>query len=308
MSAVAEEVLVFRLDDARRRAQCAAVAEALALIGTLGAHTLQDGPLGTQRGLFHLALPSDSLDAATLLVRRLGYTSVVERVVFLDAARTRRSRAARWKGRPYVLEPVYRIDRGERRDHAPDRREFVVPAAGGGVRRVVGYRGGDSATARRGLPVVDARLLVNLAFRGSPCPLLDPFAGAGGIVAEARAAKAVVYSADVDPFVRYGLQHLGARHVVADARRLPFASGCFGAIASEPPFDPDTTAAVCDALREIDRVLHGPGTVAVMVAAHQAAAIRDAAALLAWRNDLDEPVDRKGTAVHVLAWSKPATA
>ncbi|MGH9349177.1 MAG: TRM11 family SAM-dependent methyltransferase [Vicinamibacterales bacterium] len=299
-----DAVLVFRLDDARRRARGCAVAEALSLVGALGARVEPNGPFGTQGGLFHLAVPAAALDAVVARLPRLGYTAAVERVVFVEGGSRPPTETARWKGRLYVLERICEVDREQLRARAPDRREFIIPDGAGGVRRVTGYRGDSSPAGRRGLPVSDARLLVNLAYRPAHWRLLDPFGGAGGVVVEALASGATVFSSDIDPFVMYGLHDLTHRHVVADVRRLPLADRSIAAIASEPPYDAGATAAVCDGLREMDRVLGSDGPIALMVAGEQAAPVRAAAAGLPWTIELDEGVDRKGLAVHVFKWRK----
>ena len=137
---------------------------------------------------------------------------------------------------------------------APDRREFLFETSDREVRAIRGYRGSPGSLTRRALPVPDARLLVNLVARGSPGVLLDPFAGAGGIVIEALEAGWRVISADADPAVRHGLAWLGAAHVVADARRLPLADDSVDAVATEPPYHRGVGDLVAEALVELRRV------------------------------------------------------
>jgi 16S rRNA G966 N2-methylase RsmD len=299
------EFLVFRLPNARRKAMRSAAAEATSLLAHLGAREAANGPFGNQVGLFYVEMPRTSLEAAVELIPRLGYTDAVELVEFANQrGRGKRAESPRWRGRPYTLVPVYQSDRESLRDDAPDRREFILPAEDGGLRRVIGYRGDSRDLHRRGLAVVDARLLVNLVFAENRGRFLDPFAGTGGIIIEAVKSGYETYSADVDPFVMYGLHNL-ASHAVADARRLPFRDACFNSIASEPPYDEASTQTICQAVGEMDRVLKPGCSAALMVADHQAESVLLSAATASWQLRLREHIDRKGLPVTVLSWQKP---
>ena len=87
------------------------------------------------------------------------------------------------------------------------------------MREIRGYRDDSGPLSRRGLPTYDARMLANVAAAGEGGTLLDPFAGAGGVVIEALAHGCRVVSCDIDPALRYGLASLARSHAVADARR-----------------------------------------------------------------------------------------
>jgi SAM-dependent methyltransferase len=298
-------VLIFHVREARRKAMRAAVLEATRLLGDLEPRVLSGGPLGDRPGIFWLELPEEHVETARGRLARLGYTDAVDMPDF-DASGKRTGKgnyAGKWKGRSFVLSSLYEEDAAALRERAPDRRPFVLPAADGTLRAVYGYRGDSGPLSRRGLPVVDAKLLVNLVeplTRGAS--LFDPFAGAGGIVLESVERGLITFSADIDPMLRHGLRHLGARHVVADARHLPFPAATFDAVATEPPYTPEALDTVIAALGEIHRVLVPGGRCALMVAASQAGALRSAAETLGISPGLDLPVDRKGLPVVVIAW------
>jgi Methyltransferase domain len=315
---VDRRLLVFHLRAARRRARPAAVAEAVALLGDLGVSAPAGGPLSERGGVFWIAVPERHLEAAAARLPRLGYTEAVDLLVpDQDPRRPSRRpahgagrgphppgrRGPRWRGRPYRLERLCAQDPGELRERAPDRRLFLFEG-GGVVRAVRGYRGGADPLARRALPVCDARLLVNLAGPAGRGILLDPFAGAGGIALEARAAGWRTVTADLDPTVRHGLARLGAAHLVADARALPLRGGSVDAVATEPPYDRRVGRLVEQALGELHRLLRGGGVLAMLCADWQAAGLRAAAAALGLEAWLDCPVNRKGLAVVVLAWRR----
>jgi SAM-dependent methyltransferase len=300
-------LLVLHLRAARARARGAAVAEALALLGDLEASAPPGGPLAERGGVFWVALPERRLAAATARFPRLGYATAVDLAVPDPGARGRRPVAGRsvtrWRRRPYRLQRLYQEDPAGHRERAPDRRVFLVEAGDGQVRPVRGYRGGSDPLARRGLPVCDARLLVNLT--GTPTGvLLDPFAGVGGIALEAGAAGWRVVTADLDPGLRHGLRRLGAAHLVADARALPLRDGSVDAVATEPPYDRRAGPPVDQVLAELWRLLRPGATLAMLAAAWQAPGLRAAAAALGLEGRLDCPVDRKRLGVVALAWRR----
>ena len=299
-------MLVFHLRAARRRARAAAVAEALALLGDLAPSAPAGGPLADRGGVFWVELAGGQLSAATARLPRLGYSTAVDLVVAGPVGRGGGPAAVRWRGRGWRLERLYAEDPAGHRERAPDRREFLLQAGGGPVRPVRGYRGGGAALARRGLPVCDARLLVNLVAPAGPGRLLDPFAGVGGVALEARAAGWSTVTADLDPALRHGLGRLGGAHLVADARALPLRAGCLDAVATEPPYDRGVGRLADRALAETHRLLRPGGAAAFLCAAWQAAGLRAAAAALGLRVALDCPVDRKGLEVVALAWRRPA--
>jgi SAM-dependent methyltransferase len=302
--------LILYLRPARRKAREAATLEALCLLRDLDPAAPRGGPLAEQGGLFWLTLPSRALPSALARFPQLGYTQAVD--VAEPAPELQGIghypggglRMTRWRGQAHRLRRVYEEDAQALRERAPDRRVFLLETPDGAVRPIKGYRGDGRALSRRGLPVYDARLLVNLVFRPEKGTLLDPFAGIGGIALEALAAGWHVLSADVDPALRHGLAQLGACHVVADARELPFAPASVDAIATEPPYDQLADGIVVAALREMHRVLKEGGRLALLCAARQADDLRREGAALGLAPYLDSPINRKGMDVVALAWQK----
>ena len=243
--------LVLYIRTARRKARAAAVAEAVRILTDLGSELPLGGPLSEQKGVFWLNIPFDSLERARNRLNRLGYTYAVDlltpfhgKKLHLDTRAHREGRLTKWRGQIYRLERIYEEDNERIRALAPDQRFFLLETRDGQVRTVKGYRGDGSALSRRGLPVSDARLLVNLVFRPSRGRLLDPFAGTGGIVIEALESGWQVLSTDVDKTLRHGLKSVGSSHFVADASYLPFANESVDAVATEPPYDKQVEGAL----------------------------------------------------------------
>jgi SAM-dependent methyltransferase len=298
----AAAMLVLHLRRSRRRARAAATAEALGLLGDLDAAAPGGGPLSELGGVVWVTVPLPRLRPALARLGRLGYTRAVDLV---EPCGDGDPAAIRWRRRSWRTVRVHQADEAMLRQRAPDRRPFLLECGDGEVREVTGYRGSGAAGARRALPVADARMLVNLA--GPPRGvLLDPFAGAGGIVLEAAAAGWRVVSADLDPVLRFGLAALGARHLVADARRLPLRDGSVDAVAAEPPYDAGAGRLLEQALPELARVLRAGGPLSLLVTPDQAAVARRAALGAHLAPGLDTPVDRKGLDVVALSWRRLA--
>jgi hypothetical protein len=307
---IEDAVLIFYLRPARNKARQVAIAEAVSLLRDLGATALPGGPLSEQGGLFWISLPARSLTMAQRRFPRLGYSTAVDLVQPVspqDAGSVSEpepgERRTRWRRKLHRLVRLYEEDQVAMRELAPDRRTFLLETATGEIRPVKGYRGDGQALSRRGLPVYDARLLVNLVFRPEGGVLLDPFAGIGGIVIEALASGWSVVSCDLDPVLRHGLVALGANHHVTDAANLPLEAGSVQAIATEPPYDRGAATMLVAALDGMFRVLQGGSRLAMLVAAWQAPLLRDHASALGLQLYLDSPINRKGTDVVVLAWA-----
>ncbi len=311
---------MLRLRAARRKARAAAIAELLAVLRGLDAYRAAGGPLSQQSGVAWVNLPDRNLRTALCRLSGLGYIEAVELVAPREESDSRnqsgskprkpavtKRNLARWKGHDVALVRVYEESDESLRAHAPDRRAFLLECNDGVVRAIPGYRGGRGPLEHRALPVIDARLLVNLVTCEVACEahrprLLDPFAGAGGVIIEANSKGFATTSLDRDPALRFGLNRLAARHVVGDALSMPFAAASFDAIASEPPYHPSALEVVVASIAEIARVIRPGGRVSMLIASAQAAAVRQAAIRAELKLELEVPIDRKGTPVSCLCW------
>jgi hypothetical protein len=242
------------------------------------------------------------------IARRLERTGYLEQawiLVSIPEAEWRRGSAGlvRWRNAPYRLEQIFKLDRESESEREPDKREFAIIKAGA-IEKVRGYRGSGGDSTRRALPVCDARLLINLSIGASSGILLDPCAGGGSIVSEAKRMGICAISADIDPFVRHGLQRIGLGHSVADVCHLPFSSAKIDAIATEPPFHKGTEPILQGLVTEAQRVLRIGGRAALLVAAWQSEVVRQAFGQAGLREVLCEPLDRRGTECVVVCAEK----
>jgi hypothetical protein len=264
---------------------------------------LAGGPLSEQPGTAWVSVAEDAVPELPETLHRLGYSESVQLVRPAESlVGTAGTTNARWKGRNIALVPLYSEPDSVVRQFDPDRRSFLLECGDGVVRRITGYRGGRGALEHRALPVIDARLLVNLVASSSLGRLLDPFAGAGGIAIEARAAGWTVLSVDKDPTLRHGLAELADEHVVGDATNLPHRDASVDAVATEPPYHTSALATVVASIGEIGRVLKAGGRAAMLVGSDQAEPVRRAARQVGLTPELDIAIDRKGTDVTCLSW------
>jgi SAM-dependent methyltransferase len=301
-------MLVLSLRPARSKAREAGSAEAVALLRDLGAEAAPGGPLSEQKGIIWVTVPVEQLPSAFPRLSRLGYAESVDLLVpEEESARYPEEsveRSVRWRRRQYRLLRVHQEDPAMLREQAPDRREFLLETSDHQVRAVRGYRGSEGPLMHRALPVPDARLLANLVWTEPPGLLLDPFAGAGGVAIEALSAGWRVLTIDADRSLRHGLAHLGAHHVIADARHVPLAAGCVDAVATEPPYESRTGQLVADALAEAGRVVRPGGRIAMLCARWQTPLLVERSAALGLTIELETSIDRKGVEVSAVLWRR----
>ena len=298
--------LVCHVRPSRRKAIDAAAMEMLCLLRDLGPNRLPGGPLSDKGGIFWIEIADTLLDRAENLFTRIGYTRAIDRLDLVAHIRRNSRGTIRWRRRFYKVVRIYEENSRLIRDQSPDRREFVILDHKGQPKTVNGYRGDGTPLGRRGLPVCDARLLVNISRAPEPAQdrFLDPFVGTGGIALEALAAGYSVFTCDIDPAVSLGLRQLGFHHHVADARYLPFPGAAFGAVAGEPPYHEEFGSRVVKALWELDRVLSPGGTLVLYCSEHQAEPLKSEGKALGLSLIFESPVNRKGTACVILAWKK----
>jgi len=300
-----DKTLVFYLREARSKAAQAAKLEALYLLKSLKPELLKGGPLSDRGGVFWVRPLAPSEDLRAIDYQRLGYSEAVDLLVPIPEGMFREDRAdmTRFKGQALKLDRLYERDAVAERERDPDQRLFHL-ATPDGVREVRGYRGDGSPFGRRALPVCDALLLVNIVDPGVGKTLLDPFAGAGGIVQEAVRVGLVTVTVDLDPILAPGLERMGARHQTGDARNLPIDDESVDAIATEPPFSTETREWIAEVFEEMFRVLKPGARLAIYCADWQAEPLRVQRKTLPLRPLLDVPIDRKSSPCHILAWEK----
>lgn len=303
-------VIVFELRNSRDKAKQLAILEASFVLSAVDGLLVANGPLGDVRGVFSFFVPVHRLGELKALLPGIGYCDRFWLLEF-DAAKSENesdivtANDLVWKGRRFSIRGFFVQDPGLYDDHSAHNRTFKILDADGEPKVVCGYRGDGTETGRRALPVEDARCMVNLSDPRRAARLLDPFAGGGGIVHQAAFIQPglEVHSIDIDPVVAPGLRLYGAKHHVGDAGQVPLPAEWFDAIVTEVPFSPHATEHVLRALAHLQPALKADGNLVLMCAAEQAEAIDRFAGGMGLHRYVRQPVNRKGTAVEIMAWS-----
>jgi SAM-dependent methyltransferase len=171
---------------------------------------------------------------------------------------------------------------------APDRRRFEIERNGERHFAAGHY-------AQRAMSSLDARFLFNIAHLTPTMHILDPFAGFGGIVFEAKRRGLTIFASDNDPSLSPGLAQLAPEHfLIADARALPFPSNHFDSVITEPPFRNPNRQAVMDSLTELHRVLKPTGQIVLLIAIDMLEAIQHTLAGIGKPVQLVEVIPRGG--------------
>lgn len=306
-----ETLLIFRVKNSRIKAKKACIMEVYAILKDLKGQFLVDGPLNQIRGIFSFMVPVHHLDSIHRRAGSLGYVSSIyradfDRIDFRNHTDLEIKDRLIWKKQPFSLTVFYEADEASLRERAPDKRFFRILDHEGRVKDITGYRGDGSELGKRALPVEDARLLINLSFPQEGDTLLDPFAGAGGILYEAgdpiRLLKC--WSADIDPILKPGLEMFGSRHITSDVTELSLPDEFFDCICTEVPFSEHAVDTILKGMENLYRMLKFTGRLVLMCSEQQSGSLVQQGEALHLNIYFNMPVNRKGTSVYVLAWSK----
>jgi len=276
-----------------------------------GILAIKNGPLGDLKGIASFFCPRENLASFRERLPGVGYC---DRFYLLDFGDEPGDRPVAlgsvnpqvWKGRKFSVRVFYGQDAGVYEESSPHKREFRLAGRDGGAKTVFGYRGDGSELGRRSLPVEDARCMVNLSLPHRNKRMIDPFAGAGGILFEfARIVPdGTMASVDIDPVLKPGLEFYGSAHRVANAADVPLPAGGFDSAITEVPFSENATGDIVRALANVNRSLSDDGVFVIMCGKNQIAEIRAAMSEMGNRLVFGQEVDRKGTDVEIGVWWK----
>ncbi|MGI5820144.1 MAG: TRM11 family SAM-dependent methyltransferase [Armatimonadota bacterium] len=246
-----------------------------------------------------------SIDAAPeaallAIMPRLGYTEALTRVTReFDAGVGMEHREARkidrWlvgeyrRGDDRVMhELIWRADDDARLQRSPHARPFSMRIHGE-IEATLSRR------QRRRLSCCDAMVMLNLARADEDGLVVDPFAGIGGIVVEARRMGLRVVCGDIARALAPGLREVsGGIATIWDATALPLPDRCADAVVTEPPYADEAQEDVLAAMAEVARVMRPAARAVVLIDEEIADALLNAARKVGLGPDEQYPVHRAG--------------
>lgn len=273
-----------------------AVKEVLFLLRKLDPVYLPNGPMSDVKGVFIVLLPKENYFDADIF-NRVGYCEEFYKLVFNN-----NKTMSTWKKHQFSIEDIVIQSKEVYIDEGADRRTFRIIGQDGEIKDIIGYRGDGTETGRRALPVEDCRVLLNLSMPSRGYTILDPFAGGGGIIYQAKKLGLQVFSNDIDPTVAPGLISYGSTHTTNDIRDLYFDEQ-LDMISTEVPFSPNVTDIVCEGLINVSTYLKDGGMVSIMCADHQSEQIKKAMKSAKMKLCGENNIDRKGTPVTILNYT-----
>jgi len=304
-------VIACRIRNSRLKAKQLAILEMFFAQYDNGVLAIKNGPLGDIKGLVSFFCPRENLASFRERLFGIGYCHKFYLLDFVNGGRGRASglnsiNPQVWKGREFSVGNFYEQESKVYEERSPHKRGFRITGHDGSVKTVFGYRGDGSELGRRSLPVEDARCMVNLSLPRKNKRLLDPFAGAGGIVFEFGyiAADGTMTSVDIDPVLKPGLEFYGSTHYVMNAVDVPFQANSFDSVVSEVPFSENATGDIVRAFAKINQCLSGDGVFVVMCGKNQSVEIYGAMSGLGNHLLFSQEVDRKGMDVEISVWWK----
>lgn len=301
-------LFLFKIRNSRIKAKSLAIMEAYALLNDLGGVVVKNSPMGDIKGVFCVAVENKFVEVAKLRFNRLGYSNQVMYLDFKNATGTNESdlvsiNKLAIKGKPFDVKMVYLEEATTFIEEAPDRRKFLLISDDGSVKEVKGYRGDGTETGKRALPVEDCRLLVNLAMINEDHIILDPFAGGGGIIFQAKKTTSKLLSNDIDYKLSAGLTDYGSNHTTEDVKNLSFQKNSFDAIITEVPFSETCNQVIVDFFNKSYDYLTENGRIVVMVSRSQKEFVNKFIKKEFYKF-LEFDLDRKGTDVTICAYTK----
>ncbi len=304
-------VLVFKIRNSRIKVKKVAIMEVYSLLKDLGSTFLSNGPLGDIKGIFSFMINEKKLEESKLALSKLGYTNKVYLLNFNNESMVNETDLKSineliWKKKKFSIYNFLEIDEEIFKNSQVHNRVFYIYDENHNVKKIKGYRGDGTDTGKRALPVEDARLMLNISMIKENDTVLDPFAGAGGIVYEARNyyKKLNIISADIDEIISPGLQRISDKHIISDIRDLYFKNESVDRIVTEVPFSINSINHILIGLINLKFILKENGSLVLMVSDKQKETIEDKLKELKMNKYFESNINRKGTDVWILAYSK----
>ena len=305
------DIIICKLRSSRIKAKHVAILEILFTQLENEILAIRNGPLGDIKGLISFFCPKRNVDAFKEKLFGIGYCNKFYLLDFEDEScknntDLRPGSPLVWKGCKFSINNYFIQDKNIYEEQSAHKREFKIVDFDGVTKSVFGYRGDGTELGRRALPVEDARCMVNLSFPHKNKRVIDPFAGAGGIIYEFKYINkdADMTSIDIDPVLKPGLEFYGSKHYVMNAGNVSFPADSFDSVVTEVPFVYEAVNDIIDVLKKINSSVSDEGVFVIMCEIDQADDIYDALAELNIYCLFTHEIDRKGTDVELSVWWK----
>ena len=305
------DLLVCRIRTSRKKAKRLAVFELSTVLSQVGGIFVFNGPLGDVSGLVSFFVPKTLDGELVSILKTVGYCDKYYKLDFTleKPGATNEIKSVNeyfWKGRRFNVIPFYIECKKQYQKQSVNNRMFAIYQEDGTVKHVKGYRGDGSEAGRRGLPLEDAKLMVNLVKPMSIRTLMDPFAGGGGILHAAKLINPSLYliSADIDKLLEPGLSMYADKDYSCNARKVDLGDKKVDPVVTEIPFSENYTPVAIEAFYNLLPNLSDNGKLLVMCHAGQTNHIKKNMEKSNLFLIVDKKVNRKGTPVNILLWSK----
>jgi len=272
---------------------------------------VKNGPLGDIKGIFSILCPKENLEAFKDKLLGIGYCCKYYLLDFTDCLMENKTDLRSinpliWKGKKFSVVDFYSEDNNIYMKHSAHNREFKIADNNGEIKTIFGYRGDGSEMGRRSLPVEDARCMVNLSIPYLNKKMLDPFAGAGGIIFESNFINphGCMTSIDIDPVLKPGLEFYGSSHFVMNAADVSFPENSFDSIITETPFSEKAADDIIAVFKKLNPCVSKKCVFVIMCKKNQFLEIHKTMTELNNYFLFNHEIDRKGTDVEISIWWK----
>ena len=305
------KVILCKIRSSRLKAKQIAILEMVFLQFDNEILFVKNGPLGDIKGLISFLCPAKNLTAFKERLKFSGYFYIFYLLDFDNFTQKNipglnSINPMIWKGKKFSVTVFFNMDSKTFTDQAPNNRKFKIIDTNNEIREIKGYRGDGTDTGKRALPVEDARCMVNLSQPFKNKRMIDPFAGAGGIIFQFKyiMPKGTMTSIDIDPILKPGLEWYGSIHYVMNSGDASFPENSFDSVITEAPFSDNAETDIINTLKKIDACISNNGVYIIMCNIDQSEFIRKTMEELQNFHVFSHEIDRKGTDVEIQIWHK----
>ena len=305
------EVILCKIRSSRVKAKQIAVLEMILLGFDNEILFIKNGPLGDVKGTISFLCPREKLMSFKEKLNFLGYCNAFYLLDFENFTNKNiiglySNNPTIWKGRKFSVAVLFNQDNKVYSEQSPHNREFRIIDNNNEIKHIRGYRGDGSELGKRALPVEDARCMVNLSQPWKNKKMIDPFAGAGGIIYQFKyiVPDGIMTSIDIDPILRPGLEFYGSTHYVMNAGEAFFQENSFDSVITEVPFSDNAEIDIVKTLKNINTCLSKNGVYVIMCKEDQTEFIRETMEELNNFQLFGHEIDRKGIDVEIQIWHK----